>query len=149
MPRRLLVPICLLLLSAAPILAQQPRAESDAAISRTLQSLEIAWLNAEKNNDIAAFEKIVADDWTAIAPDGTTLTKAERAAEIRSSHLSSVSAGPMKVRVLGDVAVVTGTDDETAVEGGKRSTTRYVWTDVFARRNGKWQAVASHTSQVK
>jgi uncharacterized protein (TIGR02246 family) len=129
--------------------AQQAEAESDAAVSQTLQAMEQAWLNAEKNHDAAAFEKIVADDWIAITPDGKSQTRIERAAEIKAAHTTSATMGNMKVRVFGDTAVVTGTDDEVTMESGKKSTDHYVWTDVFVKRNGKWLAVASQTAQIK
>ena len=149
-PHRLIAHICLLSsLLSATVPAQPPQAEPDAAISQTLQAMERAWLNAEKNHDVATFEKIVADDWIAITPDGKSQTKAERAAEIRNSPTVSATMGPMKVRVFGDTAVVTGTDDETTVENGKKSSDHYVWTDVFVKRNGKWLAVASQTAQIK
>jgi uncharacterized protein (TIGR02246 family) len=127
----------------------KPKSDSDASISETLQALEQEWLNAEKNHDAAAFEKIVADDWVAITPDGKRQTKAERAAEIKSAHITSATLGDMNVRVFGDAAVVTGTDDEVTVENGKKSSEHYVWTDVFVKRNGKWLAVASQTALVK
>jgi ketosteroid isomerase-like protein len=152
MPRRLIAPICflsLLLSAAVPVLAKQAKADSDAAISQTLQDIERTWLNAEKNHDAAAFEKLVADDWIAITPDGKTQTKAERAAEIKGSDLESATLGEMKVRVFGDAAVVTGTDDEITMKDGKKSTDHYVWTDVFVKRNGKWLAVASQTAQIR
>lgn len=57
--------------------------------------------------------------------------------------------GDMKVRVFGDTAVVTGTDDEITMTDGKKSSDHYVWTDVFVKRNGKWLAVASQTVQIK
>ena len=98
MPRRLIAPVCCLslLLSAAVLVhAKQPQADSDAAVSQTLQATEQAWLNAEKNHDVAAFEKLVADDWIAITPDGKRQTKAERTAEI---------VGTLPV----DVCVMTG-----------------------------------------
>jgi hypothetical protein len=57
--------------------------------------------------------------------------------------------GNMKVRVFGDTAVVTGTDDEVTMESAEKSTDHYVWTDVFVKRNGKWLAVASQTAQIK
>ena len=152
MPRRFIAHICflsLVLSAAVPVQAQQPKADSDAAISQTLQSMEQAWLNAEKNHDAAAFEQIVADDWVGITPDGKSQTKAERAAEIKTAHITSATLGDVKVRVFGDAAVVTGTDDEVTIENGKKSTDHYAWTDVFVKRNGKWLAVASQTTQIK
>ena len=152
MQPRLLAHICFLsvVLSAAlTVHAQQPKADSDAAISQTLQAMEQAWLNAEKNHDTAAFEKIAADDWIAITPDGSSQNKAERSAEIKAAHTTLATMGDMKVRVFGDTAVVTGTDEEVTLEGGKKSSQHYVWTDVFVKRNGKWLAVASQTAQIK
>jgi ketosteroid isomerase-like protein len=152
MPRAYIARICLLSLipiAALGAQARQPKAESDAAVSQTLQGMEQTWLNAEKNHDAAAFEKLVADDWVAITPDGKTQTKAERAAEIKSSNVGSATLGNMKVRVFGDTAVVTGTDDETTTQDGKETSGHYVWTDVFVKRNGQWLAVASQTAQVK
>jgi ketosteroid isomerase-like protein len=152
MPRRFIRHICfvsLVLAAAMPVQAEQPKADSDAAISQTLQAMEQAWLDAEKNNDAAAFEQIVADDWIAVNPDGKSQTKAERAAEIKTAHVVSATLGDMRVRVFGDTAVVTGTDDEITMTDGKKSSDHYVWTDVFLKRNGKWLAVASQTAQIK
>src|ERR1700737_4080418 len=119
MSRRFIPHICflsLVLAAAVPVQAEQPKTDSDAAISQTLQAMEQAWLNAEKNHDAAAFEKLVADDWIAISPDGKSQTKAERVAEIKAAQISSAPLGEMKVRVFGDTAVVTGTDEETTTK---------------------------------
>jgi len=152
MPRRFIAHICFLSLvlpAAVPIQAQQAKTDSASAISQTLQAVEQAWLSAEKNHDAAAFEQLVADDWIAISPDGKSQTKADRAAEIKTSHIVSATLGEMKVRVFGDTAVVTGTDNEITMTDGKKSSDHYVWTDVFVKRNGKWLAVASQTAQIK
>jgi ketosteroid isomerase-like protein len=152
MPRRFIAHICFLSLVfsvAALAVATQPKGDSDAAISRTLQAVEQAWLNAEKNHDAAAFERLVADDWIAISPDGKSQTKADRAAEIKTADITSATLGDMKVRVFGYTAVVTGTDDEITLKDGKKSIDHYVWTDVFVKRNGKWLGVASQTTQIK
>jgi ketosteroid isomerase-like protein len=150
MPRRFIAHICflsLVLSAALPVQAKQLKADSDAVTSQTLQAMERDWLNAEKNHDAAAFEKLVADDWIAINPDGKRKTKVERAAEIKTSNLDSATL--MKVRVFGDTAVVTGSDNEVTMKDGNKTSDHYVWTDVFVKRNGKWLAVASQTAQIK
>src|ERR1700688_2582598 len=114
--RRFILHICFLSLlfsAAVPVQGKQSKADPDGAVSQTLQAMEQAWLDAEKNHDAEAFDKLVVDDWIAITPDGKSQTKAERAAEIKSGHIDSATLGDMKVRVFGDTAVVTGTDDET------------------------------------
>jgi len=49
----------------------------------------------------------------------------------------------MKVRVFGDTAVVTGSDDEKSSYKSKDTSGHYLWSDVFVKREGRWQAVAS------
>jgi ketosteroid isomerase-like protein len=152
MPRQFIPHICflsLVLSAATPAQGKQSKADSDAVISQTLQGMEQAWLNAEKNHDAAAFEKLVADDWIAISPYGKSQTKADRAAEIKTADITSATLGDMKVRVFGDTAVVTGTDDEITMKDGAKSVDHYVWTDVFVKRDGRWLAVASQTAQIK
>jgi ketosteroid isomerase-like protein len=159
----------LLLAVAVPGHAKQPQGDSDTVSSQTLQYIEQAeqaWVRAEKNHDATVFEQLVANDWIGITPEGKSQTKAERAAEITSHHTAAAEVRKMKLRVLddatatmgtnkmtvrvfGDTAVVTGTDAETALEDGNKSIVHYVWTDVFVKRNGKWLAVASQTTQVK
>src|SRR5438445_7734810 len=61
MPQGFIAHVCFLgLIVSAAVQAQQPKADSDVAISQTLQATEWAWLSAEKNHDVPAFEKIVA-----------------------------------------------------------------------------------------
>jgi len=129
--------------------SNQPKATSDSADAKTLQAIEQAWATAERTHDVAAFEKIVADDWTAITPDGKFQTKSGRIAEIKASAVESSSLGDMKVRIFGNTAVVTGTAEETSVNSGKKTTDHYVWTDVFVKRGGKWVAVASQTAEAE
>ena len=55
----------------------------------------------------------------------------------------------LKVRVMGDVAIVQGVDEEVTSVDGKDTSGKWAFTDVFARRDGIWVAVAGHTSEVK
>jgi hypothetical protein len=65
-----------------------------------------------------------------------------------ASTTQSYEIGPMKVRVLGNTAVVTGSDTEKSTYKGKDSSGKYVWTDVWVMRDGRWQAVASQNVKV-
>jgi len=89
----------------------------------------------------------VADDWVGIDFEGKSITKAEAMANMKSgaSTTQSIEIGPMKVRVLGNTAVVTGSDTEKSTYKGKDSSGKYVWTDVWVMRDGRWQAVASQS----
>ena len=44
--------------------------------------------------------------------------------------------------------IVTGSDVEKSSYKGKDTSGKYVWTDVFMMRGGRWQAVASHTTKL-
>ena len=61
----------------------------------------------------------------------------------------SMELRDLKVRLFGDIAVVRGVDEEVTSLGGKDTSGKWTFTDVFARRDGLWVAVASHTSEVE
>ena len=140
-------------LASLAVLAALPRATLAAdpkrsADEKTLFQLETEWSAAVKANDLATLEKILAADWAALGPFGP-FTRAEMLADFKSGAQKVESITPprdMKVRFFGDVAVVTGTHDEKSSYQGKDTSGRWVWTDVWVKRKGKWQAVASHNS---
>jgi ketosteroid isomerase-like protein len=61
----------------------------------------------------------------------------------------SMRVRDLKVRLMGDVALVQGVDDEVSSVDGRDTSGKWAFTDIFARRGGRWVAVASHTSEVK
>ena len=63
---------------------------------------------------------------------------------VKSMKLRDLSA-----KVYGDVGIVQGVDEEVTSVNGKNTSGKWAFTDVFHRRNGRWVAVASHTSQIE
>ncbi len=63
--------------------------------------------------------------------------------------IKSMNVRDLKVRVMGDVAIVQGVDEEVTTVDGKDTSGKWAFTDIFHRRDGRWVAVASHTSEVK
>jgi ketosteroid isomerase-like protein len=140
--------VSLIALSVLPFFGQ---AQADtASVQQTLMQMERDWGQAAAKNDTATVDKFVADDWVGIDFEGKSITKAEAMADMKSgaSTTQSYEIGPMKVRVLGNTAVVTGSDTEKSTYKGKNSSGKYVWTDVWVMRDGRWQAVASQSVKV-
>jgi ketosteroid isomerase-like protein len=119
-------------------------AKDTAKAEKELLQLERDWTQASLKGDATALGKILGDDWVGQGPAGT-MTKAQVLAELKSgdNKTDSITLGDMKVRVYGDTAVVTGSDDEKSSYKGKDTSGHYTWTDVFVKRKGYWEAVAS------
>jgi hypothetical protein len=52
------------------------------------------------------------------------------------------------IRLLGtNVAIVHGSEEDEVEQAGKRFSVRYIYMDAVAKRNGKWQIVASQLAK--
>lgn len=144
-------PLFALSVIAFPLLSVFGAAQADtASVQKSLMQMERDWGQASATNDTATIDKLVADDWVGIDFEGRSITKAGAIADMKSgsTKTESYEIGPMKVRVFGNTAVVTGSDTEKSTFKGKDSSGRYVWTDVWVMRDGRWRAVASQSVKV-
>jgi ketosteroid isomerase-like protein len=62
----------------------------------------------------------------------------------RPVTISGLTAEEVKVRIIGDVAIIHARTSYTTADGEQRNG-RY--TDVWARRDGKWLAVSAHVTR--
>ena len=133
-------------------LAELPgRAQNDRkSVEETLVRMEHDWSQADTKKDAAELNRILAEDWIGVDFEGTFLNKTQALEGIRSdaTSLETTVLSDMKVRVYGNTAIVTGTDTEKSEYHGRDSSGRYLWTDVFVMRDGKWQAVSSQSTKV-
>ena len=134
-----------IVLLAATALANDSRAERD--VLGVLHD----WLDALARNDLATVERIVADDYIITAADGKVMNKTADLAPLKSGEIkfTSAEASDVNVRVFGDAAVVTGMGKYVVIAGGKTAEFRERFTDVYVKRRGRWQPVASHTTPIK
>ena len=128
-----------------------PAKAAGTSVSSSVKQLEHDWSDAMKAKDADKLDQILADDWVSLGFDGTKSTKKEFIAAVKAGEytLTSFEFGPMDVKVIGTIAIVQGSDTEKSTTKGKDSSGKYVWTDVFANRGGKWQAVRSQNAQAK
>ena len=126
-------------------------AAEHSSVAAHLKQLEMDWVTAMKDGNTARLNEIIADDWVGINFDGSSGTKQEYVNETKSgkSKMESFEMGPMDVKVMGNVAVVQGSDTEKSTYDGKDSSGKYAWMDVYVKRGGKWQAVRSQVAKVK
>lgn len=144
------LPIVVLVATVSSIaLGQTGDKKSTGSAEQTVMQLEHDWYDASLKNDAAALDKILADDWVGQGPPGAT-TKTQAMADIKAgnSKMESGTLGDLKVRVFGDTAIVAGSDVNKSSYKGKDTSGAWNWTDVFVKRQGRWQAVASQLTPV-
>lgn len=127
------------------------------AIEAELLKLEREWADANKTHNAEAVKRLVADDAVIVYPDGSTATKVD---EVRTIESGAITADAFemidsKVTVIdGDSAFVSG---RSVIKNGKSAVPNkkpidisgeYRFLDVYAKRDGKWQAVASQATKI-
>ena len=144
----------LTLVAAAMVLAVPSlRAQSPRGVEQELIAVENSWSQAAVNRDGNALQRFYADEYVFTAADGAVSTRTQEIANITGGmfKLSAFKFEGLKVRVYGDVAVVTG---QNTIKGVWEDINRdisgpYRFTDVFVRRGGRWQCVASQASRIE
>ena len=139
--------VCLVVLVfGVAILAQTQTGTAE----QELMKLVKGWEQSVVKLDVAFMEGILADDYTWTDPTGKIHSKAEEIASIKSGQglVTSNVDDEVKIRVYGDAAVVTGRTTAKWIEKGKESSGQIRWTDTWIKRNGRWQCVADHVSNI-
>jgi ketosteroid isomerase-like protein len=122
-----------------------------ASAETELKAIEQQWTDAYMKGDAAFIKNLEAEDYSIIGPDGTVSTKAQDVKSVtdKTFVLKSATMSDIKCRMLGDnYACVTVMLKMSGTEDGKEFSGDYRGMDVFEKKNGKWQAVASELTKV-
>jgi ketosteroid isomerase-like protein len=109
-----------------------------------IRESEKQWAESVASGDTSVIERILADDFTGVDPEGNQFNKQAMIDDTRGApqFFKSNKLNAVTVRFYGNAAVAQG--DETWVRhSGEQITGRFVWTDTWILRNDKWQIVAS------
>jgi ketosteroid isomerase-like protein len=114
-----------------------------------LLTLEKAFAEAIVQNDLEGIGGLVTDDWIVIGPDGEIVDRARFFEVIKSGALTHdmMESEDFRVRVYGDSAVVTGLTRTKGKFMGQEFSTQERATDVFVKRDGRWQCVLTHLTR--
>jgi ketosteroid isomerase-like protein len=135
--------------SASPAATASATTREASGVEDQLKKLEDEWARASMNKDRAAFERIEADNYIFVLPDGNVRNKTQDIDTLAKSNYTAFSLRDMQVRVFGDVAQVLGVAHLAGTENGQDVSGEYRFTDVFVNKNGKWQAVSTHASRLQ
>ena len=139
----------ILLIFGAAISAQTKQSKTEAELMQLERDIGAANIRRDK----AFFERVEAEEFIFTDSGGGITTKAEDVASLDKPagefKLVSYDVDEMKVFVYGKTAVVMGR--VTTVSRGKdrEVTNKSRFTDVFVRRDGRWQLVAGHSSRIR
>ena len=107
-----------------------------------LVDLNREYIRSVQTSDSKWFRGMLAEDFRCSLPDGALIDRErflERAA--RPLDITDLEVHDVDVRLLDDVAIVHARTTFTTADG-RPGTGRY--TDVWARRQGRWLVVAAH-----
>lgn len=114
-----------------------------------LAKLEDEWMEAMQRRDAERLEELVAPEFrfTAIHLSPEPMTReAWIGAALGGYHISSYYFDEMEIDIAGDTAVVHANYSQIASFDGRNLSHMFRLTDVWARRDGRWQVVVRHSS---
>jgi len=117
---------------------------------RALYQLEKDWAAASAVKDTAVVEKFLADDFVSNF-DGRAMNRRQLLAFMKANPatVESASIKDMRAMVFGDMALVHGLYAEKSTTRGKDSSLQERFTEVYAKRDGRWQCVTQYVTTVK
>jgi ketosteroid isomerase-like protein len=111
----------------------------------TLRQLNQDYIRSVQTSDVRRFDEILAEDFLCSNPDGSLVDRAEFLAQTaRPVPISNLEARDVRLRIIGDVAIIHARTTYTLPDG-RAGSGRY--TDVWARRRGRWLAVSAHVTR--
>ena len=115
-----------------------------------VRAAESQRLRALVTADYAALDRLLADDLTYTHSTAKLDTKATYLEPLVSgrTRYQSLEPSDVQVRVYGTTGVVTGILRSVALVAGKESRTDMRFTNVWVRRDGRWQMVAWQSTRL-
>jgi ketosteroid isomerase-like protein len=135
-----------------PAHATVPHPKRKEEYKQQVEKLEEAWRTAQLNDDVAAMDKLLSEDYVGITMAGQVVTKMQQLDRMRNRQtvLTKIVLDDVKVKLIGTTAIVTsladidGTADGTPITHGT-----YRYTRVYSRSpSGVWKITNFEATRV-
>jgi hypothetical protein len=111
----------------------------------TLVTLNRDYIRSVQTSDVRRFDEILAPDFLCSNPDGTLIDRrAFLEQTARPVAIRNLEALDVEIRLMGDFAIIHARTAYVRPDGSPGAG-RY--TDVWARRDGRWLAVSAHVTR--
>jgi hypothetical protein len=132
----------------------------DEKLVEEIKKMDREWqVESYSSKDLKGYDRIVADDFLITGANGKTLTKAEKRANVAKDYTDPATVAADSVFKIDQASHLVRIFDKTAISSGY-IVEKYVWkgtqingrvyfTCTYLKRNGKWQVVAAHYTNIK
>jgi len=111
----------------------------------TLLDLNRDYIRSVQTSNVSRFREILADDFLCSLPDGVLIDRESFLEQTAlPPSISNLEVHDVNVRLMGDFAIIHAQTTFTTRDG-RPGVGRY--TDVWARRDGRWLAVSAHVTR--
>jgi ketosteroid isomerase-like protein len=130
-----------------PIVAAGPT--DDKGVEELITQLERSWAAAIVNKDIAALDRLIATEFNGTSPNAHFYSKEIAIGDLKRGTyvVEKMDLDEISVNVYGNTAVAFTSQDEKSWYANVAYSGHYHYTDVWVKKNGRWQVVASHGSR--
>lgn len=140
--------------SAASLLtfgqATGQRLRRNNTAEQEVRRLENERREAIRRNNVKALDRLMADDYVVTTVNGRVANKSDELALYTSGSRKTQSwdVDNLRVRIYGKLAVVTGRAVVKDTLRGEGREFQFRFTHVWVRRQGRWQIVARHATEI-
>ena len=129
---------------------QETTGSSTQTVANTVRNIEDRFTAALLKRDHNEFEELLADDLIHIGFEGQVAGKAEYMTFFKQGSWQYQKYQPsnMTVKVLGNVAIVTGRVHRTIIINSKETRGAFGFTHVWSQEGGRWRLTSSHVTTV-
>lgn len=128
-----------------------PGHKNNNEAKRQVEDLEQQWRTAQLTGDVATMDKLLSDDYIGISLNGQVNTKAQQIQRYSSRRMSltRLDLTEMKVKLIGDIAIVTSRAEVEGMADGNSIKGTYRYTRVYQRLpSGAWKITSFEATRI-
>jgi ketosteroid isomerase-like protein len=126
----------------ATLIANPPHADYEAEV----RAAAAAFSEVIQRRDVKAAELVLGAEYALMAPGSGETSRAKWLANLPDYIVHSYEFLDVKIQVYGETAVMRSRYKQAATVAGKDRSGEMLLTDVWVKRDHRWQIVARHTS---